>query len=427
MQSLFSFGVSGVLAVFSSVFLGGSLCAQVSVGGGQGGQKIGARELMAVLAGPVAEEAVPGLRRQILNTFGHEALAKNKAGAVIEETVVAWAALSGEPAAVLREDGKLLGQMLPVGGDGLQVLALELPNFSRLNYRVEIGGRTTQGGSLQIEHAPLTAASLVKEGVPKGELKSFEWAESGVFPKTRRQVTVYLPAGYEAGREVCLMVWQDGTRHAAANGPMRVPVVFDHLIHEGQMPPTVGVFIDPGRGMNQKVNEKAANRGFEYDSLGPAYSQFLLDELLPEVQRRYGVSWLADPRARAIGGGSSGGICAFTVAWERPDAFHKVLTWVGSFVDLRGGHAYPSLIRLTEPKPIRVYQLGGENDLDNAYGHWPTANLLFAAAMRYHAYDHHLEWTGCFHGSKVMGQYLPDALRWLWRDWQSDPALESLR
>ena len=98
--------------------------------------------------------------------------------------------------------------------------------------------------------------------------------------------------------------------------------------------------------------------------------------------------------------------------------FRKVLSWVGSFVDLRGGHAYPSMIRNSEPKPLRVYLLGGENDLDNAFGHWPTANRLMASALAYQGYDHHLEWTDCFHGSRGMAARLPDALRWLWRDWR---------
>ncbi len=147
--------------------------------------------------------------------------------------------------------------------------------------------------------------------------------------------------------------------------------------------------------------------------------RLLLEEILPEVRQRYQAGWLDHPEACAIAGGSSGGICAFTAAWERPDRFRKVLSWVGSFVDLRGGHAYPSLVRLSERKPLRIYLLGGENDLDNPFGHWPTANKLMAKALAYQGYDSHLEWTPCFHGTRGMAPRLPDALRWLWRDWQS--------
>ncbi len=146
------------------------------------------------------------------------------------------------------------------------------------------------------------------------------------------------------------------------------------------------------------------------------YPRFLLEELIPDIEKRYGLKFKSDPMSRAIGGGSSGGICAFKTAWERPDQFGRVLSWVGSFVDLRGGHVFPNLVRKTERKPIKVYLLDGDNDLDNSFGHWPTANLKMAAALKYMGYDYKLDWTKCFHGSTAMAAYLPDALRWLWND-----------
>jgi enterochelin esterase family protein len=182
------------------------------------------------------------------------------------------------------------------------------------------------------------------------------------------------------------------------------------------MPRTVGVFIDPGRKPKQKRGDKAGNRSLEYDSLGDAYARFLVDEILPEVEKRYQTKFRPQPEARAIAGGSSGGICSFTVAWERPDQFRKVLCWVGTFVDIRGGHHYPYLVRITERKPIRIYLLDGENDLDNKFGNWPLANKMMAASLKYMNYDFRIDWTQCFHGSKGMAPNLPDALRWLWRD-----------
>ena len=377
------------------------------------------RQLLQTLAQPLDAEATEKLHRAVTRAFGHEALVKNRAAAKVEGTTVAWAVLAEAKASVRREDGKVLGEMIPLGEDGLQVLALEMPNFSETHYRIEVDGRTRQGGQVRIEHFELGPDSQPQPEVPKGRLETFEFAESKVFPNTVRRVTIYLPAGHQPSMNCALMIWQDGTRHSDPNGPMRVPVVYDNLIHRGDIPPLIGVFIDPGRRPNQKPNDKAANRGFEYDSLGDAYSRFLLEEILPEVRRRYQVAWSDHPEARALAGGSSGGICAFTAAWERPDQFRKVLSWVGSFVDLRGGHAYPSLVRAHERKPLRVYLLGGENDLDNPFGHWPTANKLMAAALAYQGYDHHLEWTQCFHGTRGMAPHLPDALRWLWRDWQS--------
>jgi enterochelin esterase family protein len=197
---------------------------------------------------------------------------------------------------------------------------------------------------------------------------------------------------------------------------MRAGVVFDNLIHRKTMPVTIGVFVDPGRKLKQKTGEKAGNRSLEYDRLGDLYVKFLLEEILPEVQKRFGVKFRPEPEARAIAGGSSGGICAFTAAWERPDQFHKVLCWVGTFVDIHGGNAYPYLIRVTERKPIRVYLLDGSNDLDNKYGNWPLANRMMEASLKYMNYDFRMDWTQCFHGSKGMAPALPEALRWLWRD-----------
>lgn len=343
-------------------------------------------------------------------------LAQGRAAAKIEGTTVLWAIMDPQPAVVLREEGGVLGEMIPLGEDGLQVLAREMPNFTDLRYRIEAGGMPRIAGSAHIEHFEYTSDSLPHDDVPKGRLEKFEWRDSKVFPGTVREVTVYLPAGHQPGEETCLMVWQDGTRHADPAGSMRAPVVFDNLIHQKAMPRTVGIFIDPGRKPQQKPGDKAANRGFEYDSLGDAYVRFLLEEIIPEVEKRHALKLRPSPTAWAIAGGSSGGICAFTAAWERPQKFGKVLSWVGSFVDLRGGHVYPSLIRITERKPIRVYLLDGENDLDNPFGNWPLANKQMAAALRFMNYDFRIDWNSCFHGSKGMAPALPEALRWLWRD-----------
>ena len=356
------------------------------------------------------------LHDRIVRLFGLKNLLQGRAAAKIEGTTVLWAVIDPKPANVLGEDGTLIAPMVPLGEDGLQVVAREMPNYSELRYRIEAGGMPRIAGSARIEHFELTRDSMVQEGVPQGRMEKFEWKDSKVFPNTVRDVTVYLPAGHTPDEETCLMVWQDGSRHADPKGGMRATVVFDNLIHQKQMPRTVGIFIDPGRGPKQKPGDKAGNRGFEYDSLGDAYVRFLLEEIIPEVEKRYGTKFRASPAAWAIAGGSSGGICAFTAAWERPDKFHKVLSWVGSFVDLRGGHVYPAQIRITERKPIRVYLLDGENDLDNQFGNWPLANKRMAAALKYMNYDFRIDWTQCFHGSKGMAPSLPDALRWLWRD-----------
>lgn len=369
--------------------------------------------------GKVATTAPEGqktLHDKVVKLFGLKNLTQGRAGAKIEATTVAWATIDPKPARVLHEDGTLIGEMTALGESGLQVLVKRMPNFTEFGYRVESEGMPRVAGTVHVEHFEYTADSSPKKDVPQGRLEKFEWSTSQVFPGTARDVTVYLPAGHKAGEETCLMVWQDGSRHVDAHGSMRASVVFDNLIQQKEMPRTVGVFIDPGRKPGQKPGEKAANRGFEYDSLGDAYSRLLLEEILPEVEKRYQTKFRAEPEAWAIAGGSSGGICSFTVAWERPDKFRKVLSWVGSFVDLKGGHVYPSLVRVTEKKPIRVYLLDGENDIDNRFGNWPLANKQMAAALKYMNYDFRIDWTECFHGSKGMAPKLPEALRWLWRD-----------
>lgn len=362
---------------------------------------------------PAEEKA---LHDKVVRLFGQNNLTQGRSGAKIEATTVAWAVIDPKPARVVHQDGALIGEMIALGDDGLQVLVADMPNFTEFGYRVESEGMPRLAGTVHVEHFEYTADSQPQKNVPQGRLEKFEWKTSMVFPETVRDVTVYLPADFKPGEETCLMVWQDGSRHVDPTGSMRASVVFDNLIHKKEMPRTVGVFIDPGRKPKQKQGDKAGNRSLEYDSLGDAYARFLIDEILPEVEKRYQTKFRAQPEARAIAGGSSGGICSFTVAWERPDKFRKVLCWVGTFVDIRGGHHYPYLVRITERKPIRVYLLDGENDLDNKFGNWPLANKQMAAALKYMNYDFRIDWTQCFHGSKGMAPNLPDALRWLWRD-----------
>jgi enterochelin esterase-like enzyme len=333
----------------------------------------------------------------------------------VEGTFAAWAIQHAQPARLMDGAGKVVGEMRRLNAGGLQVLAIELPNFSELAYKIEAAGVTLQAGTTRIEHYEVPTEAKPAADVPAGRIERFDWSASQVFSNTMRDVSVYIPAQYVGAKRVCLMVWQDGTRHSELDSGLRTPRVLDTLIARGDMPVTIGVFIDPGRRPQQKGKDKAANRGFEYDSLGSAYSRFVIDEILPEVQRRYGLQWSAVPEDHAIAGGSSGGICAFTAAWERPDYFRKVLSWVGSFVNLRGGHVYPALVRKAEAKPLRIYLLDGRNDLDNDYGHWPTANLNMAAALTFAGYDHRFDYGQCFHGSKGMAASLPDALRWLWR------------
>lgn len=256
-----------------------------------------------------------------------------------------------------------------------------------------------------------------QEGVPKGTITEHVW-KSQIFEGTIRRYWVYVPAQYKAESPAALMVFQDGHAYVGEQGRFRAPIVMDNLIHKGEMPVTIGVFIDPGHKKEQLPEAPGwkptpENRSFEYDTLSDQYARFLLEEIIPEVQRNYKIS--DDPNLHAICGISSGGICAFTVAWERPDNFRKVLSHVGSFTNIRGGHNYEALIRKTPPKPIRVYLQDGSGDLDNEHGNWPLANQSMAASLKFKGYDYQFVYgTGAhndIHGAAV----LPDAMRWLWR------------
>jgi enterochelin esterase family protein len=253
-----------------------------------------------------------------------------------------------------------------------------------------------------------------QEGVPKGTVTKHSW-KSRVFPKTERDYWVYVPAQLDAAAPAAVMVFQDGGSYVSETGAFRVPVVFDNLIHKKEIPPVVGLFINPGVIPSERPGGKpVSNRSFEYDSLTDQYARFLIEEILPEVGKAVKLS--ANPEDRAIGGISSGGICAFTVAWERPDQFRKVLSHVGSFTNIRGGHAYPALLRKTRPpKPLRVFLQGGANDLDNEHGSWPLANQEMAAALKFAKYDHTFVYGQGRHSGVHGGAILPDSLRWLWR------------
>jgi enterochelin esterase-like enzyme len=251
--------------------------------------------------------------------------------------------------------------------------------------------------------------SMEYPDVPKGQVTKHPW-ESQIFPNTVRDYWVYVPAQYKPETPACVMVFQDGQGYLNPKGQFRVPTVFDNLIHKKQMPVTIGIFINPGT-----LKPRGSNRSFEYDTLSDQYSRFLEREILPEVGKEFNLR--QDAEGRAICGISSGGICAFTVAWERPDLFSKVLSHVGSFTNIRHGDTYPGIIRKTNPpKKIRVFLQDGSADLDNDNGNWPLGNQQMAAALKFKKYDYEFVFGDGAHNGKHGGAILPDSLRWLWRD-----------
>ena len=301
------------------------------------------------------------------------------------------------------------GTMTRLQGTDVWVLAVTLPDGAGMKWNYEVDGKAVGGNFLEVYKTPVEATDL---GAPKGTIREMPRWKSTIFAGTERSWWTYVPAQYNEAKPACVMVFQDGGGYKSW-----VPTVFDNMIQKGEMPVTVGVFIDPGVGPGDKKN-----RSFEYDTLSDQYARFLLEEILPEVEKTTKLK--QDAASRAICGASSGGICAFTVAWQKPEQFGKVVSWIGSFTNIasgattrEGGHNYEALIRKTPPKPIRVFLQDGDNDLDNANGNWPLANQQMAKSLAFAKYDYKFVYGQGTHSHAHGRAIFPDTLRWIWRDY----------
>jgi enterochelin esterase-like enzyme len=270
--------------------------------------------------------------------------------------------------------------------------------------------------------------SLAHDGVPKGEMSGPFTLPSQAYPGTQHTYWVYAPAQYDKATPAHLMIFNDGQAFKNMEGDLRVPNVLDNLIHRRELPVMLAVFINPGRTPEQpeptpqEWGDRTTNRPTEYNTLDDKYARVIVDELMPALNKDYNIS--KDPEHRGIGGASSGAIAAFTVAWERPNEFRKVLSLIGSFVNLRGGHAYADIVRKSEKKPIRIYLQDGRND-NRGVGRggtydplrdWFLQNVRLKDALVEKGYDVNYQWGIGRHGQKHGGAILPDMMRWLWRD-----------
>jgi enterochelin esterase family protein len=277
-------------------------------------------------------------------------------------------------------------------------------------------------------HYQLGPDSVAREGVPKGGVRGPFTLPSEAYPGTQHTYWVYVPAQYDASAPASLMIFNDGQAFMNMEADVRVPNVLDNLIYRREIPVMLAVFINPGRRPDQpeptlkEWGDRTTNRPTEYNSLDDRYARVIVDELMPALDGEYAIS--KNPGDRGIGGASSGAIAAFTVAWHRPDHFRKVLSLIGSFVNLRGGHAYADIVRQNERKPLRVYLQDGRNDLrgrrgEGAYDEtrdWFLQNVRLMQALRDKGYDLNYSWGIGRHSQKHGGAILPDMLRWLWRD-----------
>jgi sugar lactone lactonase YvrE/enterochelin esterase-like enzyme len=257
-----------------------------------------------------------------------------------------------------------------------------------------------------------TQTATTNPNVPKGVVTKYTFDQSKIFPGTTRDYWVYVPAQYDGSKPACVFVDQDGVQFNS-------PAVFDQLIAAHEMPVTVGIFVQPGKvkAANPDQALDRFNRSYEFDGLGDNYVRFLVEELLPYVEREQKLKLSHDGNDRCIAGSSSGAIAAFTAAWERPDQFSRVFSAIGTYVALRGGNEYRALIRKTEPKPIRIFLEDGSNDNNHYGGDWWMANQEMERALTFAGYEVNHWWGTGQHNHKEADQIFADAVRWLWKDW----------
>jgi enterochelin esterase family protein len=277
-------------------------------------------------------------------------------------------------------------------------------------------------------HYHLGPDSLQQQGVPKGEIRGPFVLPSEAYPGTQHTYWVYVPAQYDSSTPARLMIFNDGQAYKYEEGDLRAQNVMDNLIYRREIPVMIGVFINPGRRPDQPEptpdnwGDRDTNRPEEYNSLDDRYARVIVDELLQALYKEYNIS--KDPDHHGIGGSSSGAIAAFTVAWERPNHFHKVLSLIGTYVDLRGGHKYPDIVRESEKKPLRVFLQDGRNDnrgirRDGEYNpdrDWFYQNVRMQKALADKGYEVNYVWGIGRHSQKHGGAVLPEMMRWLWRD-----------
>jgi enterochelin esterase-like enzyme len=288
------------------------------------------------------------------------------------------------------------------------------------------GGRGTPNSN-DVFYA-LGPDSKPHDGVPKGKYSEAKVIPSSVFPGTQHTYWVYVPAQYDPSQPTAVMIFNDGQAMKAEPGDVQAHHVLDNLIFRREIPVMLGVFINPGRRPDQPEpnprdwGDRTTNRGDEYNPPNDKYPRVIVDELMPALKKEYNIS--PDPELHAIMGASSGGCAAFAVAWFRPNDFRKVITFVGSFTNIRGEYIYPELVAESEKKPIRLFMQDGRNDNrrpDNLKSDWFYQNVRLMKALTAKGYDLNYTWGIGNHGQKQGGAIFPEMMRWLWRDQPVSP------
>ncbi len=316
-------------------------------------------------------------------------------------------------------DGNAAEAMTRVPGSNLWYLVKKMRIGVTHNYQFYADGQS-MGQAYRYDVAGYGPDSYPQPGVPKGALSEKKTISSKIYPDWNPEYWVYVSPGYDPSRGAALMVWQDGQNLARGDlYAMRLFTVTENLVHQKLIPPMIHVLVAPKDGTR--------HRSIEYDTVSDRYGRFLLEEILPEVEKTYKIR--GDGYSRGIGGQSSGGICSLNVAWYFPDKFSRVLSNIGSYTALQwrpeehldGGNIYPFKIRREPKRNIRVWLADGSEDQESPRaGSWPLQNIQLANSLKLRGYDFHFRFGDGMHSSAQGSLDLPEALAWLWRDY--DPA-----
>jgi enterochelin esterase family protein len=365
-----------------------------------------------------AQAPTKDLASTLVEALGEEAISKGTAVLTNGGAFLFAVRSSDRPVIVIDERDQRAMSPVP-GTPGLWFELARLDTGRTHNFHYLIDGKPFGGRNDVPAFSPY---SYERPGVPKGKLTEKMVHTSNIYPGMKSDWWIYVPAQYDSAKPSPVMVWQDGEVLVKREEPSRAQIVFDNLTHEGKIPPVIHILISPGH-----VGEKRM-RSIEYDTVNDTYTRFLLEEILPETAKLYKIR--TDGYSRAIAGDSSGGICAFNAAWQKPDQFSRVLSRIGSFTsiqwrpgELDGGNIFPFLIRKQPKRNIRVWLQDGSGDLENAHGSWPMQNIAMANSLKMKEYDFHFEWGNGTHSRNGGHSELAEEMIWLWRDY--DPSKTS--
>ncbi|HUK15500.1 MAG TPA: alpha/beta hydrolase-fold protein [Bryobacteraceae bacterium] len=370
--------------------------------------------IAAARQGPSA----PGLKEAIIKTLSA------RGGNAVWGQDYLFVADSPSPATISIDQQPAV-PMTAVPGSSLWIFLIKMRTGVTHSYQYFADGKPLGARGDAVGYNP---DSYEKPGVPHGRVTEKRTIVSRIYDGMKSDYWVYASPGVDPAAPAALMVWQDGQGLVGEYSRSRLFTVTENLVQQKLMPPVVYVLIAPGQSTDGR-----AMRSIEYDTMSDRYPRFLMEEVLPEVEKLYKLR--PDAYSRAIGGESSGGICAFNAAWLMPDHFSRVHSAVGSFTSiqwhpeekLEGGNVYPFKVRKEQKRNIRVWMSDGSDDLENNHGSWPMQNIQMANSLKFREYDFHFRFGTAAHGGSQAALDLPESLAWLWRDYDPSKTAQEYR